>query len=161
MDQRSHHDAAKNDLADAERLMNRGSLRLAGEAYWGAIVHAVSAADPDHTIQPRDRFGNAHNTPNAEREYHAPTYRIRNAGNPVLHPNQPTAADHNNALLIGQKQLHNNFYHLNLTPIQLAAYVSIARQLAEDLTAYAEALLPPTQPTGDSPNLASPNTRNP
>ncbi|MDE2788198.1 MAG: hypothetical protein OXL37_16280 [Chloroflexota bacterium] len=64
MDAITHFEASRNLATLATELVSRGQEIAAGELVWGAIVHAVSAADPAHEIQPPDRFSNPHQAPN-------------------------------------------------------------------------------------------------
>lgn len=48
----------------------------AGEFIWITVVHAISAADPDHEHPDPDTFGNPHRAPNMERTYIPATRRI-------------------------------------------------------------------------------------
>ena len=64
MDRQAHLKAARNLAARAATLHTEGEYLGAGELIWGATVHAVSAADPEHEAQPPDRHGNPHQAPN-------------------------------------------------------------------------------------------------
>ena len=111
MDALAHLDASRNLAALATELVSRGQAIAAGELVWGAIVHAVSAADPAHEIQPPDRFGNHHQAPNTMAAFSNAVRRIRER---PLSETQITTCLNN-----GQQMLHNHFYHLNLTPQEL------------------------------------------
>lgn len=69
MDVLTHFDASRSLAALAMELVHHGQDIAAGELVWGAIVHAVSAADPDHESQPSDRFGNTHQAPNTNASF--------------------------------------------------------------------------------------------
>lgn len=117
MDALTHLNASRNLTALASDLINRGQYAAAGELVWGSIVHAVSAADPDHDIQPPDRFGNPHRAPSTNATFPNAVHRIRE------HPlSESQIAD---CLNIGQQLLHNHFYHLNLTTQQLQDQIAI------------------------------------
>ena len=111
MDALTHFDASRNLAALATELVSRGQDIAAGELVWGAIVHAVSAADPAHEIQLPDRFGNHHQSPNTMATFPNAVRRIRER---PLSETQIT-----NCLNNGQQMLHNHFYHLNLNPQEL------------------------------------------
>ena len=111
MDALTHLNASRNLTALAAELFDRGQYVAAGELTWGAIVHAVSAADPDHEIQPPDRFRNPHQAPNTMAAFANAVRRIRE---------RPLSESQiSDCLTIGQQLLHNHFYHLNLTSQQL------------------------------------------
>ncbi len=69
MDALTHLNESRNLTALAAELFNLGQYLAAGEFVWGVIVHAVSAADPDHEMQPPDRFGNPHLAPQYQRHF--------------------------------------------------------------------------------------------
>ena len=52
MNRSDHLNTAQLLVDRADNLRQIGENVLAGEALWGAIVHGVSAADPEHEIQP-------------------------------------------------------------------------------------------------------------
>lgn len=137
MERRAHLTAAYIDLQIVAYLANHGQLRQAGELCWGSIVHAVSAADPGHEIQPPDRHHNSHPAPCVRPDFDAAVRRILNSSVPALPP-----ADYSRALHAGQRILHNHFYHLNLRPAQLAANLATARHLAQRLAQHANQALP-------------------
>ena len=126
MDPLTHLNASRNLVALAAELFSRGRYLAAGELVWGAIVHAASAADPDHEIQSPDRFGNHHQAPNT-----MPTFSnaVRRISERPLSATQITIC-----LNIGQQGLHNHFYHLNLTSQQLQDHTVIG-------VAYAQLLI--------------------
>ncbi len=126
MDALTHLNASRDLAALAAELSSRGQYITAGELVWGAIVHAVSAADPDHEIQPPDRFRNPHRAPNTMSTFPNAVRRI--AGSPLSETQITTCLD------IGQQRLHNHFYHLNLTTQQLQAHIILG-------TTYAQALI--------------------
>ena len=122
MDALTHLNASLSLTALAEELFHRGQYAAAGELIWGSIVHAVSAADPDHEIQPPDRFGNHHRAPNTNTTFSDAALRIRER--PL---SESQIAD---CLNIGQQLLHNHFYHLNLTSQQLQEQIAIGNAYA-------------------------------
>ena len=66
MDRQAHLKAARNLAAWATTLHTEGEYLGAGELIWGATVHAVSAADPEHEAQLSDRYSNPHQAPNTK-----------------------------------------------------------------------------------------------
>ena len=126
MDPLTHFDASRSLSTLAAELFSRGQDIAAGELVWGAIVHAVSAADPEHEIQPSDRFSNTHQAPNTNATFASAVRRI---GERPLSENQISFC-----LNIGQQGLHNHFYHLNLTSQQLQDHIVIG-------VAYAQLLI--------------------
>ena len=126
LDPLTHFDASRNLAALATELVSRGQDIAAGELVWGAIVHAVSAADPAHEIQPPDRFGNHHQSPNTMSTFSNAVRRIRER---PLSETQITTCLNN-----GQQMLHNHFYHLNLTPQELRFRVRLGAAYALLLT---------------------------
>ena len=123
MDALTHLNASRNLTALASDLINRGQYLAAGELVWGSIVHAVSAADPDHDIQPPDRFGNPHRAPSTNATFPNAVRRIRER--PL---SESQIAD---CLNIGQQLLHNHFYHLNLRTRQLQDQIAIGNAYAQ------------------------------
>ena len=123
MDPLTHLNESRNLTVLAAELLNRGQYLVAGELIWGATVHAVSAADPDHESQPPDRFLNPHQAPNTSATFPNAVRRIR--GLP-LSETQITICLNN-----GQRRLHNHFYHRNLTPQELRYRIHLG-------TAYAQ-----------------------
>ena len=117
MDALTHLNESRNLSALAAELFDRGQYVAAGELVWGAIVHAVSAADPDHEIQPPDRFRNPHQAPNTMAAFANAVRRIRER---PLSDSQIV-----DCLNIGQQLLHNHFYHLNLTRQQLQDQIAV------------------------------------
>ena len=133
MDPLTHLDTARNLTALAAELFSRGQYLAAGELVWGATVHAVSAADPDHEIQPADRFGNLHQAPNTGATF---TNAVRRIKERPLSEGQITYCLNN-----GQQGLHNHFYHLNLTSQQIQDnFVSGATYAQLFISAAARAL---------------------
>ncbi len=126
LDPLTHLSASRDLTTLAAELFSRGQYLAAGELVWGAIVHAVSAADPDHEIQSPDRFGNLHQAPNTTATFPNAVRRIRER---PLSEGQITYCLNN-----GQQGLHNHFYHLNLTTPQLQNRIVIS-------TAYAQLLI--------------------
>lgn len=108
MDPLAHLNESRNLTALAAELSNHGQYLAAGELLWGAVVHAVSAADPDHELQLPDRFGNLHQAPNTMATFSSAVRRIKGI---TLSERQI-----NSFLYNGQQLLHNHFYHLNLLP---------------------------------------------
>ncbi len=85
----------------AARLNTEPESRdAAGEIIWGATVHAVSAADPEHGT-------GEHMAPNNIRRFNAAANRIANS--------ELTIADLQDCLTNNQGGRHNHFYHGNLT----------------------------------------------
>ena len=122
MDALTHFNTSRSLTALAAELFDRGQYVAAGELTWGAIVHAASAADPDHEVQPPDRFGNPHRAPNTNASFPNAVRRIR--GRPL---SESQIAD---CLNNGQQLLHNHFYHLNLTAQQLQDQIAIGNAYA-------------------------------
>ena len=104
MDRQAHLKAARNLAARAATLNAGGKYLIAGELIWGATVHAISAADPEHETQPVDRHGNPHQAPNTSVTFMAAARRI--IWSPL------TERDIAQCLDNGQRGLHNHFYHL-------------------------------------------------
>ena len=117
MDSLTHLSESCNLAALAEELSNRGQHVVAGELAWGAIVHAVSAADPEHEVQPQDRFRNSHQAPNTMATFSDAVRRVR--GSPLSETQIAFCLSN------GQQKLHNHFYHLNLTPQELRFRVRV------------------------------------
>ena len=72
----------------------------AGEIVWGATVHAMSAADPEHGT-------GAHRAPNTARRFEAAANRVANDALTML--------DLQACLANNQRSLHNHFYHGDLS----------------------------------------------
>ena len=125
MDALTHLNTSRNLMALSAELFDRGQYAVAGELIWGAIVHAVSSADPDHEIQPPDRFRNPHQAPNTMATFPNAVRRI--AESPLSEAQITTCLD------IGQQRLHNHFYHLNLTTQQLQAHIILGTTYAQML----------------------------
>ena len=123
LDPLTHLSASRELTTLAAELFGRGQYLAAGELVWGAIVHAVSAADPDHEIQSPDRFGNLHQAPNTNATFPNAVRRISELS---LSETQITIC-----MNIGQQRLHNHFYHLNMTSQQIQGHIAIG-------TAYAQ-----------------------
>ena len=111
LDPLTHLNAARDLTTLAAELFGRGQYLAAGELVWGATVHAVSAADPDHETQPTDRFGNLHQAPNTNATFPNAVRRI--SERPLSERQIASCLDN------GQQRLHNHFYHLNLTSQQI------------------------------------------
>ena len=133
MDALTHLNASRNLAALAEELFDRGQYVAAGELVWGAIVHAVSAADPEHEVQPPDRFRNPHRAPNTMATFPNAARRIRER--PL---SESQIAD---CLNIGQQLLHNHFYHHNLTTQLLRDRITIGSAYAKMLIRAANRVL--------------------
>ena len=129
MDRNSHLRRAYELIELATELASRGYATDAGESIWGAIVQAVSAADPDHEIQPPDLVGNPHPAPNTRRSYEAAVQRIHNTS--------MTTTDFTEALQAGQRILHNNFYHLNYSSYQVQAALESAGRYFRGIASHA------------------------
>ena len=114
----------------ADQQIRNNDLTGAAEFVWGAIVHAMSAADPDHETQLPDRFGNPHTAPATRTAFHAAGLRINSQsfGTDAI-------AD---CLATGQRQLHNHFYHLRLSPRQLASHIAIGKYYKQLLIGIAQ-----------------------
>ena len=125
MDALTHLNASLDLATLATELFDRGHFAAAGELVWGSIVHAASAADPDHEVQPSDRFGNRHRAPNTSLTFSSAVHRIRYR--PL---SESQIAD---CLNIGQQLLHNHFYHLNLTTQQLQSHIVLGTTYAQVL----------------------------
>ena len=121
-----HLNASRDLTTLAAELFSRGQYLAAGELVWGAIVHAASAADPDHEIQSPDRFGNLHQAPNTNATFPNAVRRISE------HPLSETQITI--CMNIGQQGLHNHFYHLNMTSQQIQGHIVIG-------VAYAQLLM--------------------
>ena len=130
MDRETHLNEDHNLANMARALAAQGEHLGAGEFIWGATVHAVSAADPDHELQPADRFGNPHQVPNTNAAFLNAARRI--IGNP-LPEGQITRCLHN-----GQRRLHNHFYHLNLTATEVQYSADIGAAYVQQLLRVAE-----------------------
>lgn len=72
----------------------------AGEIVWGATVHAMSAADPEHGA-------GEHRAPNTARRFTDAARRIAN--------DKLTTSDLLDCLANNQGGLHNHYYHGNLS----------------------------------------------
>ncbi len=123
MDPLTHLSASRDLTTLAAELFGRGRHLAAGELVWGATVHAVSAADPDHEIQPPDRFGNSHQAPNTGATF---TNAVRHIKELPISEGQITYCLNN-----GQQGLHNHFYHLNLTTPELQNRIVISAAYAQ------------------------------
>lgn len=140
MDRQTHLNEARNLAVLAASLSTQGENLGAGEFIWGATVHAVSAADPNHERQPSDRFGNPHQAPNTNATFPNAARRI-------------TATEFQERQIIhcldnGQKRLHNHFYHSNLPSNELREYITIGAAYAQQLIRAAEkSLLTPHSTT--------------
>ena len=122
MDALTHFNTSRDLAAQAAELVSLDHYVAAGELVWGAIVHAVSAADPDHETQPQDRFHNLHQAPNTMAAFSEAVRRVR--GRPL------SETQTNICLNNGQQKLHNHFYHLNLSPQELRYRVRLGAAYA-------------------------------
>ena len=101
MTRTEHLEKAEELMELATRLHNEpGRNDAAGEMIWGATVHAMSAADPEHGT-------GEHRAPNTARRFGAAANRIATERLPV--------SDLLDCLANNQSGLHNHFYHGNLT----------------------------------------------
>lgn len=76
MDRRRHTTEAQRRFASILQAVNTGDLNGAGEFIWATIIHAVSAADPEHETNGSDRFGNLHRAPSYAETYRQAVARI-------------------------------------------------------------------------------------
>ena len=134
MNRSDHLNTAQLLAYRADNLRQIGENVLAGEALWGAIIHGVSAADPEHEIQPPDRYGNPHLAPSTKTALEVAAVRIQN---PLF-----TVVAAGYCLYHGQRHLHNHFYHLNLPPDALQSSLNISRRYARRLLRIAATSLP-------------------
>ena len=125
MDRQRHLNEARNLFNLAIAIQTQGQRLAAGELIWGATVHAVSAADPDHEAQPPDRFSNSHEAPIIYQSFIDAAQRIVP---PLLTERQIRQCVFN-----GQRKLHNHFYHLNLPPSHLRRRTAIGIVYAEQI----------------------------
>ena len=130
MDCQAHLKAARNLAARAATLNAGGEYLIAGELIWGATVHAVSAADPEHEAQPPDRHGNPHQAPNTSVTFTLAARRI--IGSPF------TERDIAQCLDNGQRGLHNHFYHLTNSEQSLQRSISDGAAYIQQLLHSAE-----------------------
>lgn len=138
MNRSEHLNTAQLLAARADNLLQIGENVLAGEALWGAIIHGVSAADPEHEIQPPDRYGNPHLAPSTKTALEAAAVRIQS---PLF-----TVVTAGYCLDHGQRHLHNHFYHLNLPSNTLQLSLNISRWYAQLLLNIAATSLPQLRP---------------
>lgn len=137
MDRLAHLASAQANLKAATDLTGAGLPDQAGEIFWGTIVQAVSAAESEHENQTPDRFGNIHTAPNTRTDYNAATQRICSNLDKATYPGAPNQTDYDTALRTGQIMLHNYYYHLNLSRLELDAYINTISQLPHRLTEHA------------------------
>lgn len=101
MTRAEHLEKAEILMELANRLRNEpGRGDAAGEMVWGATVHAMSAADPEHGTS-------EHRAPNTARRFNAAAGRVVT--------DTLTMADLKACLENNQSGLHHHFYHGNLT----------------------------------------------
>ena len=111
-------------LAEAEAMLklvpqlsqDPGHRAVAAEMVWGATVHALSAADPQHETtltQPNV----SHDAPNQRRTFLQAANRVANSNLP--YSTLVACLDHN------QGKLHTYFYHINLSNADLTASISV------------------------------------
>ena len=122
MDRQAHLKEARNLVAKAATLNAEGEYLIAGEIIWGATVHAVSAADPEHEMKPPDRHGNPHQAPNTKSTFMAAGCRIIES--PFVE-RQITERDIAQCLNNGQRGLHNHFYHLTNSEQRLQRRIAV------------------------------------
>ena len=130
MDRHAHLKAVCNLAAWATTLNAGGEYLIAGELIWGATVHAVSAADPEHETQPPDRQGNPHQAPNTSVTFTLAACRI------IRSPF--TEYQIAQCLNIGQRELHNHFYHLTNSEQDLRRSIAVGAIYVQQLLHIAE-----------------------
>lgn len=130
MDRRSHATEAQRRFISILQAINTSDLNGAGEFIWATIVHAVSAADPEHETTGSDRFGNLHRAPS-----YAETYRQAVARIPAEARKE---IDFTACLDIAQRRLHNNFYHLNLSRDELIRNIQQGAVCASQINRLAQ-----------------------
>lgn len=134
MDRRRHATEAQRRFASILQAVNTGDLNGAGEFIWATIIHAVSAADPEHETTGSDRFGNPHRAPS-----YAETYRQAVARIPAEARKE---IDFATCLDITQRRIHNNFYHLNLSKDELVRNIQQGAVYAGQINRIAQQSLP-------------------
>ena len=125
MDRQRHLNEARSLIEQSIADQANGRIVSAAELTWGATVHAVSAADPDHETQPSDRFGNSHEAPIIYQSFIDAAQRIVH---PIL-----TERQIRHCVFNGQRKLHNHFYHLNLPPSHLRRRTDIGIAFAQQI----------------------------
>ena len=138
MDRQAHLKAARNLAAWATTLHTEGEYLGAGELIWGATVHAVSAADPEHEAQPPDRHGNPHQAPNTSVTFTLAARRI--IGSPFTERDIALCLDN------GQRGLHNHFYHLTNSEQNLRRNIAVGAIYIQQLLHSAEQFRQRTTP---------------
>ena len=118
----------------AVAAINAGDLNGAGEFIWLTVVHAVSAADPDHEQPNPDTFGNPHRAPDTERTCIPATRRI---ATPAFSP-----SDFDQCLKIAQR-LHNNAYHLTHNRTSIIPHIRTGLHYANRLIRIARVATAP------------------
>ena len=117
----------------APRLAQNPDYRtVAAEIVWGATVHALSAADPEHET-PNSRTGE-HDSPNRRHTFRPAAQRIAGPG---LTLEQMEACLENN-----QGKLHTHFYYRNLSDTALLQCMSHGLEYAQRIIAAAQSTLP-------------------
>ena len=125
-------------LAEAEPMLNLvnqltqdpGQRTAAAEMVWGATVHALSAADPQHETtltQPNV----THDAPNQRRTFLQAANRVANSNLP--YSTLLACLDRN------QGKLHTYFYHINLSSADLTANISVGINHVNRIMAVAQA----------------------
>ena len=124
-------------LAEAEAMLNlanqlaQGPERAAAaEMVWGATVHALSAADPQHETtltQPNV----SHDAPNQRRTFLQAANRVANSNLP--YSTLLACLDEN------QGKLHTYFYHINLSDADLTVSTSLGITHVKRIIATAQA----------------------
>ena len=158
-----HLQPAREYYHTAMELYSRQQLAIAGEILWGAVVHAVSAADYEHDQQPSSGR-NAHPAPYNERNFQDAVHRIYDPSirawtgtneHDIAHPYtskmqligivriSPPQSDYPFLLENAQKILHNNFYQLNETPEDLRETFNAVKPVVKHLINFASAQYTP------------------
>ena len=124
-------------LAEAEAMLNLANQLTPGperaaaaEMVWGATVHALSAADPQHETtltQPNV----SHDAPNQRRTFLQAASRVANSNLP--YSTLPACLDEN------QGKLHTYFYHINLSDADLTVSTSLGITHVNRIIAAAQA----------------------
>ena len=125
MNRQTHYNEAQYRYRQAVAAIKVGDLNGAGEFIWITVVHAVSAADPDHESHSLDAFGNPHTAPNNKRTYLQATGRIKDLS--------MSESDYKHCLQVTQQVLHNNAYHLRHSPATIAPYIKAGMHYASIL----------------------------
>lgn len=158
-----HLQPAREYYQTAIDLYSRQQLAIAGEILWGAVVHAVSAADYQHDQQPSSGR-NAHPAPYNERYFQdavrcicdpSITAWTGTSAHDIAYPYTskwitigvitiaPPQSDYPFLLENAQKILHNNFYQLNETPEDLRETFNAVKPVVKHLINFASAQYTP------------------